>query len=190
MKLIGIDTETGGISRYTSLLTAAFIIYDHKFNELDSLELLIKPEDEEYIVTAEGLEVNGINLIEHNKKAKTKKQLKTELYEFIKKHSQNGSNKLIPFGWNVEFDIKRIANDEYKECILSKGSWLKNVSYRCIDGAGLFMSEKLKGNVPLDQSGGLSNVIKYYNLEFPGEAHTALADVRASALVIKKILGL
>ncbi len=189
MKLLGIDTETGGLTEFVSLLTVGLVVYDHNFNELDSMELLVKPEDGEYVVQAEALAVNGINLIEHDKVAKTKKEFKTPLFEFLKKHSNDGKDKLIPFGWNVEFDIKRIANDNHPEAIMSKKAWLKNVSYRCIDGAGLFMAEKLKGNIPLDQKGSLGKVINYYGLEFPGEAHTALADVRASAMVIKKILG-
>lgn len=188
MKLLGIDTETGGLGDYVSLLTVGLVVYDHNFTELDSLELLIKPDDGEYIVTAEALKINGIDLVKHEEAAKTRKELKTELYEFLKKHSNDGADKLIPFGWNVEFDIKRVANDSHSESIISKKAWLKQVSYRCIDGAGLFMAEKLKGTVPLDAKGSLGSVVEYYGLQFPGEAHTALADVRASAMVIKKIL--
>lgn len=113
MKYIVIDTETGGIGRDVSLLSAYFGVLDENFNLLDELELFVRPDNHIYQVTAEALGINKINLVEHEKKAVTYKEAGTKLFNFIEKNS-TVHKYFIPKGT----DLKKIAesriNDYYK----------------------------------------------------------------------------
>ena len=85
-KYIVFDVETGGIGLDKSLLSACFLYcqYDVKNDEyeiIDGLDLKIKPNDDVYHVTAQGMQINGIDLVEHDKVAITEKQAGTKLYD-------------------------------------------------------------------------------------------------------------
>ena len=84
MKLLIVDTETGGlIPQEHDLLTIGLIVWENK--ELkDELELKISKE--EYRTTMEALNVNKINLEELRKEGFSEKEVITKLIAFVKKN--------------------------------------------------------------------------------------------------------
>jgi len=183
MKYIALDTETGGFEG-TSLLTAYFSVLDENFNELDNLLLEMKPEDGKYVVTAEALRINGIDLKLHDQRAITYKEAGTKLYNFLNGNSILGSEKLIPVGHNVAFDILKLY-----EFLINKGTWQKFVSYRTMDTGVIARACIQAGLMPTSVSGSLSSVAEYFNIDTT-QAHTADHDVFMTISVLEKMLEL
>lgn len=183
MKYLTLDTETGGFSG-TSLLTAYFSVLDESFKELDSLYLEMKPEDNKYIVTAEALRINGIDLKLHDKRAITYKEAGTRLYNFLNGNSLMGSDKLIPVGHNVVFDIQKLC-----DYIISKNSWIKFVSYRTLDTGTIARACIQAGLIPNSVSGSLSSIAEHFNIN-SSLAHTADGDVLMTSAILEKMLNL
>lgn len=182
-KYIVLDVETGGIGLGTSLLTAYFAVFDENFNLTDSLYLYLKPEDDRYVVTAEALGVNGINLIEHQKRAMTYKDAKPLLYNFLKNNHQG--EKLIPIGHGIVFDIVRV-----KEYLISSGSWESFVSYRTLDTSSVARFLNAAGCIPDSVSGSLGSLVKHFNLPSLGELHDAKTDALQTVEVLKCLFKL
>lgn len=183
MKYLVLDTETGGFEG-TSLLTACFTVVDEVFNERDHLLLEMKPEDGKYVVTAEALRINGIDLKAHDVRALTYKEAGTKLYNFLNGNSILGSEKLIPVGHNVMFDILKI-----QEFLMSKGTWNKFVSYRTLDTGTIARACIAAGLLPLSVSGSLSSIAEHFNIN-TSAAHSADGDVIMTTMVLEKLLEL
>lgn len=181
---IGNDCETGGIGPDVSLLTACFKVLDWDFNTIDTLNLYMKPEDGIYKCTAEALAINKIDLIAHDKIAITYKEAGTKLYEFLNKHSNKGKIKLVPLGHNVYFDIEK-----YVQNIISKKSWLYNVSYRLADTGVILEFLKRKGKVPKTVSGSMGSMCAFLGIPYE-KGHTAEGDVDLATECYKRLLAL
>lgn len=182
-KYVAFDTETGGVTLDTSLLTAYFAVLDENFEMVDELYLRLKPEDGRYFITAGALKVNGINLIEHDSVAITYKEAKTLLYRFLEKNYRG--EKLIPIGHGVYFDIVRIKQD-----LISQGSWEGFVSYRSLDTSVAAQFLCAAGLFPEDVSGSLGSLVKYFNLPSQGKLHDARIDTLQTIAVLRELLKL
>lgn len=184
LKYLAIDTETGGLAD-TSLLTVFLGVYDSNFNLIDSKHEALKPDDGVYHVTAGGLSVNGINLVELDAKAKLRKVLRSEITGWLRQHSDQGANKLIPIGHNVKFDILAI-----QESITSQESWDHYVSYRVLDTGVIAQYLKYINILPDSISGSLGSLIEFFGITVEGELHTADADAKMTVEVFKKLAEL
>lgn len=169
-KYIALDCETGGVTTDKSLLTVCFIVYDERFNRLDTLNLAIKPDDGEYRVTAEALKINHIDLATHDQTAITQSKAGGALREFLKKHSEDGKVKLIPVGHNVYFDLVFIWDN-----LLGKLEFQKYTSYRILDTGVVGQFLKTCGFIPDSVSGSLQSFVKHYGGQVI-DAHTAEGD--------------
>jgi DNA polymerase III alpha subunit (gram-positive type) len=187
MKLyLPMDNETGGVVDGVSLLSTYLEVVDEKFNVIDSLELFVKPNNGIYKVTGESLDVNKINLVEHEKTAITYSEAGQKLFHFLKKNSDDGKIKLIPVGKNVQFDVRGL-----QEHLLGKGTMNKFVSYRLLDITAIAMALQIKGKIPEDQSLSLSALIEYFGItNIEGNIHEAKYDTKATMLVFKELLDL
>lgn len=186
-KYIALDLETGGIGHDKSLLTAYLAILDENLDIIDELDLKIKPNDDIYVLTAEALNINKIDIISHDKEAITEKFAAELIYRFIKK-AVHGDGMLMlphhfltPIGHNVAFDIQFLTAKT-----LSKKSWDQFVAYRTLDTSTTAQYLIAKGELP-DMKASLGTLAKYYGIEF--EAHTAKGDTLATVAVMKKMLG-
>lgn len=185
-KYLALDCETGGTASQTSLLTTYLAVLDQELNLVDDLYLNCKPDNGVYIVTGKGMEVNGINLGEHDKISETYKECGTLLYNFLHRNTNFGKLKLIPLGHGVKFDCLRMSND-----LISEGSWQKFVSYRVLDTATLGLFAIQLGLLPPDIEAGLSDLAKYFKVgEQNKTGHNAKHDVELSIGVYKKFLKL
>jgi DNA polymerase III epsilon subunit-like protein len=183
-RYIALDVESGGIKSDLSLLTVYLEVLDNNLETLDSLSLLVKPDDGIYRCTAEALEINGIDLVKHDKEAVTEKIAGTKLYNFLKAQSSDGHVKLIPLGQNVTFDIKFLQTH-----LMSQGTWEKFVSYRVRDTGVLGGALLDAGLIPASVSGSLSSFAQYFGVNL-NHAHNAESDTRATIEVYKKMIAL
>lgn len=185
-KFIAFDNETGGIAPETSLLTVYFAILDDQLNLIDELELYLKPNGgEPYVVEAGGLEVNKINLIEHDKKAITYSEGGQLLVKLLKKHAV-GKDRLTPLGHNVPFDIDGICNN-----LLGRKTWNQYVSYKIQDTQQCASFLQRKGYFPPDMSMSLTSLASHFNISvIGGQAHESKYDTLVTIEVYKALLKL
>lgn len=182
MKFIAFDIESGGIGTDKTLLTVYLALLDKELNTLADIELYIKPDDGVYHVTAGGLEVNKINLVEHDKVAITYKQAGTALYTFLSRNVPPDI-KLIPLGHGIAFDCNFL-----QETIISKGSWQKFVSYRCMCTSSIARFLMECGKLSSGLSGSLESLSEYFGVKKTGDYHNAKVDTLATIEVYKNLI--
>lgn len=177
---LAIDSETGGIDpKTTCLLTATFFVLDHKFELVDKLESFIKYPV--YQVSAGALNVNKINLVEHEVKAKERSEVGFEVDAFLAKYSRQ--ERLTVIGQNVAFDIGFL-----KEW-LPEVNWSTRISYRVIDTYPIAQYLQLVGLLPFGLKLSLGGLAEHFQIEHEN-AHDATADVITTVAVLKKMLDL
>lgn len=185
--IIGFDTETGGVTTESSILTAYFELYqiiDKQFRLHDSLDLKIKPDNGIYRVTAQSLEINKINLIEHDKVAIKQSIAGQMLYKKLEEWSIIANKqKLVPLGHNIHFDIKQVTTN-----LISIGSWENFVSYRVLDTSIIAQFYRLCGKLPDDMSCSLGHLAGYFKVPYTGEQHEAKTDVEITVGVFKNLM--
>jgi oligoribonuclease (3'-5' exoribonuclease) len=183
MKYLAFDVEAGGTDFEHSLLSAYFVVIDEDLKTVyGELDLLVKPDSGNYVVTAEALSVNKIQLIEHDKVAITESKAGTLLYNFLKTHASNGAVKLIPLGHNIAFDV-----DFIKRHLLNK-SFNQFVSYRMLDTSSQIQFMKLTGQVPRDLAGSLSEIATYFGIStIDNVPHTAKGDTYMVIEILRKL---
>jgi len=184
-KFIFMDSEFGGIGMQYSLLSFCFIITDNKFNILDELNLFLKPNDCVYHVCGEAMNVNKINLIDHDKIALTYKEGGTKLYNFINTHSNFGALKLIPVGHGFSEDLLQLFDK-----LMNRKTWEAHVSYRRLDTSVTLQFLKICGIFPETVSGSLSSLIEYFKIPIDGELHSARTDTLCTIKVLQKMVEL
>lgn len=185
VRYLAFDLESGGIPDGCSTLTAYFKAMDSQMNPLGELHLLVKPNDGVYTVTAEALEVNGIDLIKHDLKAITYSEAGSKLRNFLVNMSDNGKIKLIPFGKNVNGDIKWI-----NESILGAKTWNMYVAYRIWEVTTLALAAQRLGRMPADMSISLGALVEYFGIQIDGVLHNEEYDTNATIAVSEALLKL
>lgn len=180
MRYLVTDLESGGPELKYSLLSAYFVVLDEDLKTVyGELDLKIKPNDGNYFVRGEALEVNGIDLVQHDKEAITEGKAATLLYEFLNEHAPDGSTKLTPVGHGIEHDIEFIKEHLTK-------NFNKFVSYRYLDTGCIVQFFKLTGRVPRDLGGSLKELGEYFNIPI-NNLHTAKGDTLLTIEVLKKL---
>jgi len=183
MAFLFLDTETGGIDTLCDLLSAYFLVLDENFNKVEDLNLLLKPNYGVYRVGGKALEVNKINLAEHDKHAVTYERGRVLLGTFLTDMAVlRKLGKLTPVGHNIAFDLNFINTH-----LLKKEEWQANVTYRPLDtqviAQYLLLTGRLKGI-----SGSLESLATYFGLE--RQNHMAKADTLLTVEVFKKLCQL
>lgn len=169
-----IDTETGGLSpNLHDVLTLACVIDDENKQTIFSKEWLIKGTR----VTEEALNVNKINLIEHNKVAQTIDEVAQELLELFK---EKEINDYVIVGQNVMFDIGFITRQIYPQNNT-------NPFINCFihDTKQMAQTYKLKNNVDLPKL-NLQTLTEHFGMTV--NFHNALEDVKATRHVYYSLL--
>ena len=73
---LAFDVETTGLETHCNVLTAYFIILDSNYNQIDSLDLKIKYPY--YTIYTKALEINKIDILEHDFLASVLKTVSTK----------------------------------------------------------------------------------------------------------------
>ena len=173
------DTETGGIGTDYSLLSAYFLAVDDKFNKISDLDLPVKPDNEIYHVCGAAMNVNKINLAEHDKIALPYKEAGTKLYNWLRDLTGDGKEKSFIVGHNVGGDRDMICRH-----LMSRGSWEKFTSYRLRDtqSSAIFLIDC--GILPNDLSGSLSSLAEFFKIGVDQNTlHNAQVDAETTLKV-------
>jgi hypothetical protein len=197
-KFLLLDGEYGGVksrgvlSHDYSILELALTVTDINLDVYETLVLKIKPDDDKYIVSADGLAANKINIVQHNKVAVTQGKAKELLHNFLKKHSDNGHVKLVPLGKGIVGDVRYILDQK----LISEHYWREFVSDQIIDFGGIIMLLKLLGVYPQTikkSTGKMSNSLEALAEDLhisTSKLHEAQGDVDLYILVCKHLFSL
>jgi len=183
MTLLGIDTESGGITTDYDLLTLTLSIVEN-YEIVSTLDLKVKPDPvdsrTEFFVQGEALRVNGIDLGKHDLEAIPYRDSKRIIFNWLSE-SKEKYGKLLPFGNGIKRDIELIT-----KYTISQKAWDMNTVRNPIELTTLGNNFKMLGIIPREQSLSLSNMAKYFGVEVNDDlAHTASYDVWLGTQVLK-----
>jgi len=188
MNILAYDTETGGLEAGKhSLLTAYFCVIDPKTYEMiDEIDLKVKPDDGKYNVTPKAIEINGIDLEEHDKVAMTYTEANKVLKAFLVKNKIKGKrNHYISLGQNVGFDMNFL-----KASILSEAEFKSHGIYHgTLDTKSIVDFLKIIGIFPPTMRTSLGDIIDHLGLP-KRNAHEAKDDVLMTVDAFKGLVKL
>ena len=177
--ILWIDTETGGLDeKINPVLTLGFAITDDEYNIIYKNELKVK--NKHNLKCEDGaLNVNRINLINHDKVAKDPAEVALLFNRTIKKHFR-GTPTIA--GHNINFDLKFI-----KEMYIREGLEFKSSRY--LDTLQLFRFFENWGLIK-PESSKMDSLIKYFKIKSLGKKHSALVDVINNIKIVKILKNL
>ncbi len=181
MKLLFIDTETGGvIPEKHSLLSVGLAVWEDG-EVIYSKEMYVK--NEVYHVTASALKINRINLIDADEGAYNKSDVIAKL-KMIKSVYFNNERMTVA-GHNVAFDVGFIKK-MYTDC---GREYLDDFAYRTVDTSAILKYLYLGGHFKEDLSAS-DKAFGYYGLIKPDDVrrHTALGDCSATVKLFNCLL--
>ena len=180
-KILFIDTETGGIDPAShSLLSLALVVW----KELEvraSIEILVN--DGVLNVTEKALEINGIDLAEHKKKAVSPVFALQQFNQFLDIHFSK-DEKIILGGHNINFDVN------FLNAFLTRNGYnlQQRFSHRFVDTSSilfyLYLTGKIKRKLTASQ-----DAFDYFGITVQGR-HTALGDAFATAQLFSKLINI
>lgn len=178
-----IDTETGGLTPDYSLLTLAAIVADEEFNPIrggtaaDTLSLEIRHP--KYVVSPEALTINKIDLVHHSARGLRIEQAQQKFSEFVRQAKELCGKKMIPIGHNLPFDLSFVWAQ-----LLPKEQWNQYCDYHFLDTMVAARFFKAAGVI----QGGcrLDDLREFFHID-TGQAHTALADTKATLAVARAL---
>lgn len=178
-----VDVETGGLRPgIFSLLTVYGVILSHPSLEVVAeIDLQIKPDSGGYHVSAKALEINKINLVEHDKTAITETEAKTRLIQFFVDHSDPKS-KLVPTGHNVHLDVA------FLKLLLGVETCEKYFGHRHLDTSSLAHLFQILEKIPESNNGSLPQLCEHFGVDTT-DLHTASADVNMTHKLLQKFIG-
>ena len=171
MRLLFVDTETGGTNpEMDALLEVALVVYEDN-EELASRVWKIKTGDKHCCQPA--LNVNHIDIERHNSMAKDREVAAKEIVAFIKQWFPSGPAILA--GHNTSFDA------EFIRILITENTdenYRLLISYRMLDTASLLTFFAINDRLPEDAL-SLDGAFKYFGIKVKGR-HTALGDVEGT----------
>lgn len=164
-----LDTETGGLEvERHSLLSVGLVVGDDGVLR-DSLEILIRHEP--YVVSAGGMAVNRIDLVQHDRTALPPSEALAAFDAFLQKHFP-GEGPITLVGHNVSFDRAFLG-----AFLASQGRPLEpRISHRIVDTHSLACALRDAGRLDLENPSS-SALFAYFGIVIPeAKRHTALGD--------------
>ena len=182
MKRLVIDTETTGLSpQINKTLTVGLLLIDVEkdFLEIiDSNHLFIKHDN--YNTTKEAMNINKIDLEEHELNAIPPVKACSQINSFINKHLLH-ETPLI--GHNIQFDRG------FLNALFNQGETSHKFNYRHEDTMWMWRNLQRKNLVPWNLRSNLQTVADFFKIDYT-KAHDAIADCHITAQVYHKLLNL
>ena len=182
--LLFLDTETGGLDpRQHSLLSLGLVVGEGS-RMVNSLEILVKHEP--FVVSAGGMKVNRIDLVQHAAQALEPAMALKVLDVFLDQHFPHRCKPIVLAGHNVGFDLAFL-----KVFLEGQGSELEpRFSHRIVDTHSIAASLRDAGKLPLENLSSTA-LFAHFGIQIPEEArHTALGDSLATFELYWKLTGL
>ena len=177
-----IDTETTGFDekKHQILEVGILVIKDLKL--IAHFEVKIKHR--EYTIAAKAMEVNNINIVEHEKEALFEKEAAERMLEFLNKHKGEDEGYIV-IGQNVAFDIKFLEEMFLRTYKIKE--YRQVISYRNLDIMQLAIIKNIEGKISLEKQ-DLDSILKELNIEVPKKRHRALVDCYLEFKAMCKLL--
>lgn len=178
-----LDTETGGLDlERHSLLSIGLVVGDEGVLR-DSLEILIRHEP--YVVSAGGLAVNRIDLVQHDRAALEPAAALARLDAFLLEHFPDPESSIVLAGHNVGFDRGFLT-----AFLTRHGRAVEpRISHRIIDTHSLAAALRDAGKLPLDSLSS-SALFAHFGIQIPeAKRHTALGDALGTFELYWKLVG-
>jgi DNA polymerase III alpha subunit (gram-positive type) len=176
MKFLVADSESGGPGIEYSLLTVCLKVYEGSSPStatlIDSLNLMIKHKD--YHISAQGMQVNKIDLVKLEKEGISLKDSTQLFYKFLKKHSPSEKAELILVGHGVSGDVRLFVHN-----LISEQNWNKMVIRLHMDTLSFASTLRGMGAFNASQPLKLKSLCDYAGLG-PFNYHDAEGDVDAT----------
>jgi DNA polymerase-3 subunit epsilon len=183
-KIFWFDVETTGLDEVKQdIITLAFIV-DINGQVKAKGHLKIQPTDWDAIQDS-ALEVNKITreqLKTFQLPAVAVKKLNTVFGKFVDKFDKK--DKIIPAGYNVDFDLKFLREFYSKQNDKYLYSWL---DYHKVDPMQFVLGLRVAGHLRDLENVKLETVAKYLGIEI--QAHDALSDITVTREVYYKLLS-
>lgn len=187
IKIIFIDTETGGVNAEKSALIQLSGIIEVDGTEKEKFNFYIKPFKNSE-VNEKALEVQGRTLEElgtekYIDESIIYKKFLEILDKYIDKYDKN--DKFIVAGYNVKFDIDILKalfernNNKFLFSYFNSSMLDPLYSVRLLQVAGM---------LPVLENNKLETWCKYFNIEL--KAHDSLQDITATKKLIEKLVEL
>ena len=174
------DTETTGLSSKNQVLTSYFIILDEEYNEVDKLDLRIKYD--EYVINPRAMDVNKIDMVEHEKIAITVGAAQKQLEFFLENNRVSG--KYVPLGHNIKFDLRMLRSSN----ILTEDIDFNYISSDFVDTIDMVRELKKCNKIEKTQSASLGKICKYFDIQLESDKlHDAEYDIKLTIELYKYI---
>lgn len=185
MKILYFDTETTGIDPKLHDIIQFSAIVEVDGEVIDELDVRCQPSRWENI-SQDALTVTGMT-IEKLKELPTPQEAFKQIKNFFDKHidKYDKLDKFYPAGHNVSFDI-----DFLQEFFKRHGDEYGTGSYQnwnCLDSRILANFMKMRGKMELPNH-KLETLCNHF--EIPLVAHDSLNDIKATRILIQKLLDL
>ena len=180
MKLLFVDTETGGLDPETSsLLSIGMVVWDDG-SVVAQKEILISHDN--IVISPNALKVNKINLLEHIERAINSRDALKEMLDFC--HQYLGEPPWIAAGHNIYFDVTFLRHF-FKE---NHEKWHTYFSHRSLDTSSILRFLSLSG-VLQSEIVSSDEAFNYFDIQIENR-HTALGDVIGTAKLFNRLIDL
>ena len=184
-RLVVLDTETGGLDpERFSLLSIGVVVWEAGQLGAEDEFFVAEPD---LRCDPEAMAVNAIDTKVLARIGLPPEQAVTRLERFLDlQFPLVAHDRITVAGHNVNFDVAFVRR-LYRLAGRTAGP---RFSHRVLDTAGILQFLVLAGRLPVAVSGS-SDAFRYFGIEFaPGERHSALADARATAKLLTKLVTL
>lgn len=181
-----IDTETGGITNNESLLALTAKILNEKLKVLGTLNLKIKPDNKNFVVCAEALAVNKIDLVKHslNPETLTETEARKKLLDFLTSYllASPPKTKYTPVGHNIHtVDIPQIRK------LIGFDTWESLFDKRHLDTGNIAKFLILQGKIKDTNNCSLAELAIELGVPQP-KSHESEADCDTTLAILEKML--
>jgi len=179
-KILYFDTETSGVKSHENALLQIGMIVEIDGVEKETKQINIQPHKDD-VIEEGALKVNGLkreDFPSFTPPAKALREIQTFLKKYVNPYQK--SDKFIPAGYHISFDIKFLRSFFFKNGDKFFGSFFHKETIDPMEEM-----RKLYNTGEIDTPNyKLTSVCEYFNIDLD-KAHDALSDIIATKALIK-----